>query len=368
MPRRGTTGLVLAVLALGTLVAATSATAAVPRGFFGVVPQGPLVEQDYERMGQAKVGTLRFELFWAGSNPSPGTYDWTVSDAVVGEAARNGVQTLPFVYSTPTWVATSLDGHGCGDSTCPPFAPTAPAALDAWADFLAAAVHRYGPTGSFWTENPAVPRLPIRAWQLWNEQNSPSFYKPKPKVKKFLKLMQAGNTAVKGVDPGAEIVMGGMFGTPLGGRKPGISAWDFLEKLYRIKGAKKSFDGVAPHPYAAKFSKVLAQIELIRDEMKDGGDGNADLWITELGWASGGPPNPLNRGLAGQAERLTEAFKYFKKKRKKLNIRSVDWYSWRDNSAGDVGLCEWCPKSGLLDESFGAKPALGAFTKFTSGN
>ena len=66
--------------------------------------------------------------------------------------------------------------------------------------------------------------------------------------------------------------MGGMFGTPLGGRKPGISAWDFLEKLYRIKGAKKSFDGVAPHPYAAKFSKVLAQIELIRDEMKDGGD------------------------------------------------------------------------------------------------
>ena len=185
MPRRGTTGLVLAVLALGTLVAATSATAAVPRGFFGVVPQGPLVEQDYERMGQAKVGTLRFELFWAGSNPSPGTYDWTASDAVVGEAARNGVQTLPFVYSTPTWVATSLDGHGCGDSTCPPFAPTSPAALDAWADFLAAAVHRYGPTGSFWTENPAVPRLPIRAWQLWNEQNSPSFYKPKPKVKKF---------------------------------------------------------------------------------------------------------------------------------------------------------------------------------------
>src|SRR5688572_16169084 len=102
MPRRGTRGLGLAMLALGVLAVAPSAEA-LPKGFFGVAPQTQLTAADYDRMGRAKVGTLRFELFWAGANPSPGTYDWTVPDAVVGGASRNGVQTLPFVYSTPTW-------------------------------------------------------------------------------------------------------------------------------------------------------------------------------------------------------------------------------------------------------------------------
>jgi GH35 family endo-1,4-beta-xylanase len=356
------------VLALGALVAASSAQAATPKGFFGVVPQRPLTVEDYERMGQANVGTLRFELLWAQANPSPGAYDWTAPDHVVAEAARNGVRTLPFVYSTPSWVARDLDRHRCSADACYPFGPKSKAARDAWADFLAAAVERYGPDGSFWVENPTLRRRPIRAWQLWNEQNSPSFYKPKPDVKRFAKLLKAGERAITKADRGAEIVMGGMFGTPLQGRKPALSAWKFLRKLYRVKGAKKSFDGVAPHPYAPKLKNVRAQVDLIRDEMKDAGDRNADLWITELGWASGGPRNPLNRGKKGQAQRLKQAFKYFKKKRKKLNVRNVDWYSWRDNLTGDANLCAWCPHSGLVDENLTEKPSLAAFTKFTGGS
>ncbi len=370
MHRRGTFGVVATMLAIGALGVAASANAAVPKSFFGVVPQTPLSTKDIDRMGQAKVGTLRFELYWAGVDPTaaPGDYDWSGPDAIIADAARNGIRPLPFVYSTPTWVANGLDGFGCGDASCPPYAPKGAAARSAWADFLRDAVRRYGPGGEFWTLNPTVPETPIRAWQLLNEQNSPSFYKPKPNVKAYAKVLAAGHDAIVAEDPGAEIVLGGMFGTPLGGRKPGIAAWDYLEKLYKVKGAKKSFDGVAPHPYAAKFSKVLAQIDLFRDAMKAAGDANADLWITEMGWSSGGPPNPLNRGLQGQADRLKESFKYFKKKRNKLNLQTVDWYSWRDNLAADVGLCEWCPRSGLLEEDFGEKPAFDAFTDFTGGS
>ena len=49
---------------------------------------------DYERMGDARVGTLRFEIFWAGIDPSPaaGDTDWTGPDAVVANAARNGIE------------------------------------------------------------------------------------------------------------------------------------------------------------------------------------------------------------------------------------------------------------------------------------
>jgi polysaccharide biosynthesis protein PslG len=367
---------VTAVLALGLLGAAAGVQAApAPPSFFGVVPQTSLTTEDIDRMGQGKVGTLRFELFWAGVDPTSaaGDYDWSGPDAIVRDAARNGIRPLPFIYSTPTWVAEQLDGFNCG-SQCAPFAPKSPAALEAWANFVRDAVRRYGPNGEFWTLNPTVPQLPIRAWQLLNEQNSPTFFKPKPKVKTYAKVLAAGHDAIVAEDPGAEIVLGGMFGTPLQGQKPAIAAWDYLEKLYKVKGAKKSFDGVAPHPYAAKFSKpgsqrsVLGQVELFRDEIKDARDRSASLWFTELGWASGGPPNPLNRGEAGQAKRLKEAFKFLKRKRGPWNIETVDWYSWRDNSAAGKALCEWCPKSGLFSESLEPKPSWDAFTRFTGGS
>ena len=201
---------------------------------------------------------------------------------------------------------------------------------------------------------------------MWNEQNSPSFWKPKPNVKAYAKLLDSAHTAITGADPGAKIILGGMFGTPLGGRKPAISAWDFLEKLYRQKGAKRDFDGVAPHPYASKLSRCWPNRPAAR-RWSPPSDRDAELWITEIGWASGGPPNPLNRGLAGQADRLRRGVQVLHRKRRKLNVEALIWYSWRDNTADDVQLCEWCPESGLLKEDRSPKPAFDAFTDFTGG-
>ncbi len=355
--------------ALVVALALAGAAHAVPRAFYGVMPQGPLVEDDFDRMGQAKVGTLRFEIFWAGIDPTPLEDDlnWSGVDATVRNAAENGVRPLPFIYSTPPWV-TELDEHGCDGGGCVAYAPTGDEALAAWRDFLTATVNRYGPGGDFWAENPDVPERPIRVWQLWNEQNSPSFFRPRPNVKDFATLLDEGHRAITGADPGADIVLGGMFGTPLGGARPGISSWKFLRKLYRVKGAERNFDGVAAHPYASKLNKVIAQVDLLREEMKDAGDRSAKLWITELGWASAGPPSPLNVGRKGQAKKLRESFKYFLKKRKKLKLKTLIWYSWRDNLDADVGLCPWCPFTGLVDSELGAKPSLKAFTNLTGGS
>ena len=361
---------VCAVLGAFAALCAGTAQAAVPAEFYGVTPQRPLGSADVDRMGQAQVGTLRFEVSWALIDPTsaPGDYNWAATDALVADAARNGIELLPFVYSTPTWVATELDRHNCSGAECYPFAPRSTPAKRAWETFLRDLVLRYGPNGEFWTLNPTLPRDEIRTWQLWNEQNSPSFYKPKPKAKAYAKLLDAASRGIRSADGGAEIVLGGMFGTPLGGRKPGISAWRFLEGLYNVKGAKKNFDGVAPHPYAAKLKKVKAQVNLIRDEMRAGRDRNADLWITELGWGSGGPKNPLNRGPQGQAQRLKQGFKFFERKRRAWNVSSVVWYSWQDNLGADAGLCVWCPQSGLLNESGGEKPSYRAYVKLTGGS
>jgi hypothetical protein len=358
---------------LALLVALAAATGAqakrAPRTFFGVMPQTVLSTADIETMGQARVGTLRTGIDWASTDPGPGDdYNFGSFDAQVREAAKQGITVLPYVVGTPGWVA-ALEGSDCNveENQCGTFAPHTKVGLDAWKTFLSDLVRRYGPNGIFWQQNPGIPEMPIRAWQLWNEQNSPSFYEPKPNVKRYAKLVTAAHDGIKSVDPGAEVILGGMFGTPLGGRKPGIAAWDFLAKLYDVAGIKKEFDGVAIHPYAAKLSKVSLQVDKMRESMKSGHDTKTDIWITELGWASSGPTNPLVRGSKGQADRLQEAFDYFLSKRRAFHVQTVIWYSWQDTQRGG-SPCEWCAGSGLLTQSGTTKPAYDAFVGYTGGS
>jgi hypothetical protein len=342
--------------------------AAAPRPFFGVVPQGPLEAQDYARMGEGRVGTLRVLLTWLATDPSsdPDDYGWDGFDPIVAEAARHRIAILPFLYGTPAWAATELDGYECEGGECATFAPTSEEALAAWGEWVGAVVGRYGPGGEFWTENPELREEPIRTWQIWNEMNSPSFYTPTPDPASYARVLAAAEEAIHKRDPEANVVLGGMFGTPLKGELPAYTAWDFLDRLYEIEGAAETFDGIGAHPYAAKLSRAESQVELMRDSVERAGD-DAGMWITEIGWASGGEENPLNRGPEGQAQQLTDAYEFFLERREDWNIETVTWYSWRDYEA--EGLCVWCPDSGLFEEDeLDPKPAWEAFTELTGGS
>jgi hypothetical protein len=353
------------------LAGASRAEAATPSGFFGVMTQTNVKTSDIDRMGQAKVGTYRFALDWASVDPTQAADDYNFGgvDALVRAGAINNIRMLPYIVGTPGWAA-ALDNANCAVAAnkCGVFAVHTAAGLNAWKKFVADVVARYGPNGVFWQQNPDVPERPIRAWQIWNEQNSPTFYKPKPNVKRYAKLLAASHDAIKAVDPDAEVVTGGMFGTPLHGRKPAISAWDFLSSLYDVKGAKRDFDGVGIHPYAGQFRKVKAQIDLMRDAIKSGHDSGVDTWITEIGWASSGPRNPLVRGAKGQAQRLRDAFNYLLSKRRAMHLQTVIWYSWQDNPDPNSNLCEWCPGSGLLGDDGAEKPSFNAFVGYTGGS
>ncbi len=349
---------------LACCVLATASRAAVAPEFFGVVPQGPLGAADYSRMAKAEVGTLRFQLNWPLANPAPGVYDWTASDAIVGGAANAGIRTLPFLFETPPWVA-ALDRRQC-DPTCAAHAPRRPAALEAWRGFAEAAARRYGPGGEFWALHPGIEDRPVRVWQMWNEQNSSTFFQPRPSPRRYLALLGPAHDAITAIDPGARILLGGMFRLPRSGPDGSVRASRFLARLYRRGGASK-FDGVAAHPYAPTLSGVISQIERLRAVMTGADDGQTPLWITELGWASSGPSSGLNPGPRGQARRLRQSFERLLEERQRLRVANVDWYSWRDRPATANGLCSWCPGSGLVNTSLGAKPALAAFTEFTGG-
>jgi hypothetical protein len=139
---------------------------------------------------------------------------------------------------------------------------------------------------------------------------------------------------------------------------------DLLDE-YRRKGAKKHFDGVAPHPYAAKLKGVQQQVNEFRKAMKRGGDAGADLWVTEIGLGSARGGNPLNRGSKGQAKGLKQTFRYFTKRAGRLNVRAVTWFSWMD---AQTRICAWCATSGLFTQQLVPKRSWDAFTRFTGGS
>jgi hypothetical protein len=338
-----------------------------PKSFFGVVPQDVLEPGDYKEMAANGVGTIRSGLYWQSVQPDLVPYDFSTFDETVRQAAKNHIRVLPYLYGTPDWVAQNIDGRSC--TSCVQYAPESHGALLVWKSFAKAAAERYGPDGSFWKQNPDLPKLPIEAWQVWNEQNSKTFFLPKPDPAGYAKLLAAASDGLHAADPDAEVVLGGMFGTPGGGNpKHSIPAATFLHSLLAIDGAKDDFDGFALHPYSSSVASVREQVEIARREMSDSGDPDVSLWITEVGWSSGHEDNPLNVGSeAAQAQRVAQVYHLFEEHREEWNVRLVAWFAWEDSHASD-DFCFFCAKAGLTTDSGEPKPALAAYEKVASGD
>ena len=342
---------------LAVALVSASASASTGKGFYGVVPQTFLKPSDYRKMHRAGVGTLRLWLPWSAVDPAPpvGDYDFSAFDQAVGAAAKQRIRVLPFVWGSPGWAIRKLDDTKCG-AKCLTYAPRHRKALDAWRDFLAATVDRYGRGGTFWDDHPRLPQEPIIDWQIWNEQNSRTFMRPSNRPRTYAKLLRASSRAITGEDRRAEIILGGM--AELSGSRKAVPGSKYLADLYRVKRVERSFDSAAVHPYAAKADRAVGQVRRFRQVMNHAGDRRGGLWITEGGWSSSSGPNPLEVGPRGQAERLREALGAYRRQRGALNLHEVLWYSWRDSADGG---CAWCAHSGLLSARGRPKPAFRAF-------
>jgi hypothetical protein len=318
-------------------------------------------------MAQGRLGTVRVFVNWAAiDRTSSDNNNWSTIDPIVEAAAADGLTVTPFIFGTPEWVARDLDHRACSPSTCGLFAPAGQLALEQWKRFLVEAVERYGPGGEFFADRPYLPYQPITVWQLWNEQNSQTFYRPKPDVDSYATLVRSGTDAVHSVDPDARILLGGMFGSPGGEDEPKLFAWNYLRRLYRIPGIADQFDGVAVHPYAARMSKVIEQVKLMHKEIVRAHD-PAEMWITEVGWSSGTGGTPLERGEKGQASRLREAMTWFIGHQAAYGIENVTWFAWRDLAGKPI--CQWCANAGLFEAgALTPKPAWRALMLYTGGS
>jgi hypothetical protein len=345
--------------------AATASAANPPVTFFGIVPQNAITGADTAVMRSGGIGSVRTSVDWSKVELEPGRYDWTGLDSAVEAAARERIQVLPYFYGTPAFL-----------SSAPTNLPVSnPAQIAAWTAFLQSAVRRYGPLGTFWAEHGALPKVPIRNWQIWNEANFFYFATP-ASPGRYAKLLEASARAIKAVDPRAKILLSGLFGNPDEGPPKGMPAAAFLNRLYARRGIKRYFDGVALHPYAAGIPRMKAVVEGLRKVMVAHGDRRTGLYITELGWGSQNDPRVVafEVGRPGQARILRRAYEYLIESRAKLNLKGVYWFSWKDAKGPSVpspstpALCNFCDSAGLfsLGDSFRPKPAWHAFVQIAT--
>lgn len=346
---------VVLVVLMSLALVPGSAHANLPPGFIGISPQNPSNAKDFDLMAEAGIDSVRLPMYWNGIQPKNPAYskpNWSGFDAEVELAAQAGIRVMPFVWSSPPWVAPDVIALPVRTGW----------QKRGWARFLAEAARRYGPQGSFWSQHTKLPFLPVRYWEIWNEENLVTWAR-EPNPTEYATLIRISGRTLHRVDASAQVLVGGFFGTPLQ-IPPNIGSDTYLQGIYEAGDVKPYFDGVALHPYVPNADGMARQLTELRRIMNDNSDRKTPLYVTELGWGSQDGPTRWERGLGGQANELSKAFELLSDNRVRWDVRGAWWFTWTDEG----GSCLFCASAGLLTEKREAKPAWYRFNAWTGGD
>lgn len=357
----------LVIAAAASCLMAGQATASHNDLRFGLQSELEPTPEEFQRMGRADAGMVRLSFEWRDVDDLgtvPGPYDWTVFDRQVEEAVQRKVPVLPVLSGSPPDVSDN-----------PRWPPTTDAELDGWRDFLKAFVGRYGRGGDYWCDSYDPPETappdcnedyrPITAHQPWNEPNLDAFWAKDPNPREYAELLELSRRAIQSRDEDATIVMAGMPELPTFGMR----LKDYVRKLYDVPGIKNQFDVFALHPYAKNQLGVDGAIDRLRGWLRDEGDGKRTLWITEVGWATGGDDvsDAFRKSPSQQATLLKRAFELFQDKRSEYRLGTIIWYSFRDRVPPPGRDGQWSFHTGLFYTDGEPKPAWQKFVSFTGG-
>ena len=354
------TAVIAALAALLVVAPLAQGARSVPQGFYGVmwdraVTLAPPAVQDsqWDLMASSGVESARTVFSWADAQPDGrGTpIGFQDTDPVVRRAALRNISVLPVVFYPPRWARAYRNRH-----TSPP------KQRNDYVTYLAALVERYGPDGTFWTENPDLPKRPLREWQIWNEPHLPAYWDAPERgrygyAKNYPLLLRASFNIVKTLDPGAKIVMAGLT----------QKAWEEIEVLYQHQ-VKKYFDIAALQIFPQTVKRSVKATELFRDAMRRRGDGRKPIYVTEVTWpASKGRTQGVRyqrqETPRGMATKLAQMYRAMALRRRALRVGKVFWYTWASPYGRGGSIFDY---SGLLrydDGVFERQPAFGAYRR-----
>jgi hypothetical protein len=349
--------------------ASSTAPAAVPEGFVGVDADGPLFGPDspidfgsqVSTMVSDGVQSVRAAFSWSAAEPYQTWADvpapqkpqftnvdgqpvnFAVTDMIVGDTARHRISVLPTVLYAPDWDAAANRNGVATPSRNGPYAA-----------YLTALIGRYGPRGSFWSQNPGIPKLPIRMWQIWNEPDI-SYYWKQPFAAGYVSLLRVAHAAIKRADPGAQVVLGALTNL----------AWKAIGQIYRVPGARGLFDIAAVNGFTLKPANVILYMRFMRDAMDRFGDRRKPLLATEISWPSAQGKTSSHYDFdtteAGQARDIAAVLPMLGQQRLSLGLIGFYYYTWMGEETPGTQAFNFAGLLGLRNGKVTVKPALAAF-------
>ena len=349
-PARSLLALLAALFALVVLPAAAPA-ATPPAGFAGLGNWSVPTSQQATQMGQIGLRTWRAGLVWNWVEPTPGNRNWGYVDQLVREGAKNGYDVLLVLNGCAQWA--------CGATRT---APAQEPALGQYRQFVATDAQRYARGGAVWAANPTLAYRPV-SYQVWNEVNAGEDW-PNPSAAAYAPFLATISATIRAADPGATIVTSGLVEHPA--NATGGTLAKFLGELYAQPGFRESFDVLAVHGYSESPAGVVRILDTARRLTSQAGDGGRRIWLTELGWSSGGPAHPFTSDEGTQAAFLQQSYDQLVACRSRWNLERAYWFSLNDINPAALGEADyWGMHTGLWRADGSPKGAWGAFAEFT---
>jgi hypothetical protein len=223
-------------------------------------------------MNNLGVNWEREALDFSEVEPEPGVYNWRGFERVLAEARSAGITLLPVVGYAPAW--------------------TTPGNAAAYAEFVKAAVARFGPGTS----------ANLQWWELWNEPYfSYAWSNKTPEPEAYARDVVAASQAARSVAPSVKLLISADYedSPQAGGSGPWETTW--IDDMFAAEPTLGQWiNGVSTHPYGDDPSTPLAEaggwndaegnlafqrIDTIRAKFLAHGV-NVPIWITEAGWST----------------------------------------------------------------------------------
>ena len=286
---------------------------------------------------------------------------------------EHDVSLLPILIDKRECPDTGTLPPGCGsidDEYIAP--PTDTLALEEWKDFVEAVVLRYGPRddaatpprGTFWRDNPRVRYRPIRAWEVWNEQNYESFWPTGPNVAQYYAVLSDAREKLRAYDSGARIIFGGLAGKYVGDdvTRLKIDPQDYVHSFMQMAQSQCRFEALGSHPYFPDAAEVDDKVWELTDELDAAGATGRPVWVTELGWSSGSLHALAAGGTPEQANNLAAAYSGLRSGPAD-RVGPILWYQIRDHSPAAF----WFHNAGLLAVNGDEKDAWSTMRYWSEG-
>jgi hypothetical protein len=290
---------------------------------------------DWKKLG---VNWVRVAFDWSIVQPvQSGGYELAGYDKLVDVFARARINILGLLAYAPRWANGDQPSH---------FPPLDSHNFASFASYLAA---RYALRG-------------VHTWEIWNEPNMPQFWKPRPDVAAYTKLLVTAHSAITKVDANSEVLSAGL--APAADTENSLSPATFLRGIYQ-SGGRGHFEAVGAHPYSFpatpddphpsnSWQQLSATPSNLREVMISNGDADKKIWLTEFGAPTSGR-HPGHVSENKQAEVLARGYR--------LAYSypwsgPLFWYDYQDICANpDDSECSF----GLVRTDGSLKPAYFAF-------